>query len=151
MALFGVFDLFILIERMNATTPLTKEDQVAFREEASERLSVAFDRLFDAGPDGVDRITSADWMPPTAFAPEGSDNNLREQVDTLSRNFHTWISTGQLCPPAAAWRIAVILSKAKEADLEKAFLKAWCRHFRRIKGGRFADLVERAKKKRAVR
>ena len=52
--------------------------------------------------------------------------------------------------PYYSHRIVVILSKQKEVEREKAFLAAWCKHFSEVGiGRRYADLVERARKKGA--
>ncbi len=53
--------------------------------------------------------------------------------------------------PYYSYRIAVILSKQKEVEREKAFLAAWCKHFSEVGiGQRYADLVESARKKGAI-
>lgn len=77
------------------------------------------------------------------------DNNLSAQIDIVNEALDNWFAKGVTPPPYYAWRIAIILSKAKRLDDEKQFLAAWCRHFGDWKGRRYEDLAKRAEKKGA--
>ena len=77
------------------------------------------------------------------------NNNLFAQIDILNEALDNWFAKGVAPPPYYAWRIAIILSKAKRLDDEKRFLAAWCRHFGDWKGRRYEDLAKRAEKKGA--
>ena len=74
------------------------------------------------------------------------DNDLGAQVGIVADTFQDYLKTGEVPPPHYPWRIAVILSKAKMKDLEREFLAAWCKHFPKGNGGRYEDLVSRARK-----
>ena len=51
------------------------------------------------------------------------------QCRTVSEYFTYHQRTGDIIPPAYPERIAILLSKAKEPERERAWLTAWCRHF----------------------
>jgi hypothetical protein len=75
------------------------------------------------------------------------DNDLGRQVEIVNEALDNWYEKGQVPPPYYAWRIAVILSKTKKKEEEKAFLEGWCKHFGDSKGGRrYEALAARAKK-----
>ena len=138
-----------LIERMNAMPALTakqatarqktkrinfiKDDEATIKRKLAEReadrsLSVLED------PGGIKQY----------------DNDLAKQVEIVSEGLDGWERTGMTPAPYYSYRIAVILSKKKEVEREKDFLTAWCRHFSEVGiGQRYADLVERARKKGA--
>jgi len=79
------------------------------------------------------------------------DNDLAKQVAIVSEGLDGWERSGMTPAPYYSYRIAVILSKQKEVEREKAFLAAWCRHFSEIGSGqRYVDLVKRARKKGAI-
>ena len=78
------------------------------------------------------------------------DNDLAKQVEIVNEGLDGWERSGMTPAPYYSYRIAVILSKEKEVEREKDFLDAWCRHFSKVGiGQRYADLVERARKKGA--
>lgn len=74
------------------------------------------------------------------------DNDLTAQVEIVDKACRAFFETGQLPAPYYAWRIAIILSKAKLKGREKEFLTAWCRHFAEGRGSRYGEIVERARK-----
>ncbi|WP_299478120.1 HIRAN domain-containing protein [uncultured Roseibium sp.] len=74
------------------------------------------------------------------------DNDLAAQAEIVEDTFRDYLKTGEVPPPYYAWRIAVILSKAKRKDLEREFLASWCKHFPKGNGSRYDDLVVRARK-----
>ena len=75
---------------------------------------------------------------------QDTNNNLEWQCATVSVAFDRYERIAETPAPYFAWRIAVILRKAKDSERELAFLKAWCRHFKNAKNGRrFDDLVDR--------
>lgn len=79
------------------------------------------------------------------------DNDLAKQVEIVGEWLDGWERSGMTPAPYYSYRIAVILSKQKEVERERAFLAAWCRHFSEVGiGQRYADLVERARKKGAI-
>lgn len=75
------------------------------------------------------------------------DNDLGAQVQIVGTACRAYFDTGEIPAPYYAWRIAIILSKAKQPEHEKAFLAAWCRHFGATSGRRYEDLAERARKR----
>lgn len=77
-------------------------------------------------------------------------NDLGEQVRIVRELLNEWLTRGEIAPPAYAWRITVILRKAKEFDLERLFLSGYCRHFGQQCTTVDAKMVERARKIGAV-
>jgi hypothetical protein len=75
------------------------------------------------------------------------DSELSEQILIVNEALDIWFSKGSMPPPYYAWRIAIILAKAKRMDEEKAFLAGWCHHFGRVVGGRYEALAHRARKR----
>jgi hypothetical protein len=57
------------------------------------------------------------------------DDDLGENVAIVSASFCEFLETGQVPAPFYAWRICVILRKAKALKIELRFLDAWARHF----------------------
>lgn len=78
------------------------------------------------------------------------DNDLSEQVSIVDRSFVAYLERGEIPAPYYAWRIAIILRRAKRSDLEERFLAAWCKHFGdRGNGTRYRQLTDRYKKIRS--
>lgn len=75
------------------------------------------------------------------------DNDLGAQIEIVDTACRAYFTTGETPAPYYAWRIVVILSRAKKKDHERAFLAAWCRHFANGNGARYRDLVVRAQKR----
>lgn len=76
----------------------------------------------------------------------GIDNDLGAQLAILEGAFSLWFSIGEVVAPYYAWRVALILRKAKRRDLELKWLAAWCRHFcpkEYWNGQRFKALADR--------
>lgn len=74
------------------------------------------------------------------------DNDLGAQLAILEAAFSLWFSIGEVVAPYYAWRVALILRKAKRHDLELKWLSAWCRHFGPEEywgGQRFKALADR--------
>ena len=76
-----------------------------------------------------------------------TDNDLAAQVEIVEGACRTYFATGEIPAPYFAWRIAIILSKGKQADHERAFLAAWCIHFGETAGTRYEALADRARKR----
>jgi hypothetical protein len=74
------------------------------------------------------------------------DNNLREQIRIVREGVEDYFRTGMMPAPYYAWRVAVILRKAKEFELEADFLEAFSAHFRKGLGRRYQQIAERAPK-----
>jgi len=147
-----------LIRRLNDANPLS-------REQSREMYRAHTDQMIQRAIAMADEITTAKEMgdfikaerpdlsilnqPEAEFRAElrSIDNDLSRQIEIVHEGLDHWFATGLMVPPYYAWRIAIILSKAKREDEEKAFLAAWCRHFGRVVGGRFAKLADRARKR----
>lgn len=56
-------------------------------------------------------------------------DNLELHSLQISEAFELYLETGEVPAPHSAWRIAVILRKMKEPELEKEFLANWVKHF----------------------
>ncbi len=138
-----------LIERMNAMSALTAK-QAAARQKAN-RIDFIEDN--EATIQRKLAELEADRSPSVLEDPGGIkqyDNDIAKQVEIVSEGLDGWERSGMTPAPYYSYRIAVILSKQKEVEREKAFLAAWCRHFSEVGiGQRNADLVERARKKGA--
>lgn len=139
-----------LIERMNAMPALTAK-QAAARQKTNR---IDFIEDDEATIRRKLAELEADRSPSVLEDPGGIkqyDNDLAKQVEIVSEGLDGWERSGMTPAPYYSYRIAVILSKQKEAEREKAFLAAWCRHFSEVGiGQRYADLVERARKKGAI-
>jgi hypothetical protein len=139
-----------LIERMNAMPALTAK-QAAARQKTNRIDFIKDDeatirqKLAELG---------ADKSPSVLDDPGGIkqyDNDLAKQVEIVGEGLDGWERSGMTPAPYYSYRIAVILSKQKEVEREKAFLAAWCRHFSEVGAGqRYSALVERARKKGAI-
>ncbi len=136
-----------LIDHMNATKPLSKK-QVATL--IKKRQDALFEEIETKGSGNIQheeplshlRLPEEEYK---AFMKK-ADNDLAQQVSIVRDSFDFWLKSGMTPAPYYAYRIAVILSKAKRKDLEKEFLAAWTRHFPTGNGKRYADLAERARK-----
>jgi hypothetical protein len=143
-------ELDLLIERMNAMPALTAK-QVAARQKTNR---IDFIEDDEATIQRKLAELEADRSLSVLEDPGGIkqyDNDLAKQVVIVSEGLDGWERSGMTPAPYYSNRIAVILSKQKEVEREKAFLAAWCRHFSEVGiGQRYADLVERARKKGAI-
>ncbi len=74
------------------------------------------------------------------------DNDLGRQIGIVNQSLVNWFHKGEIPAPYYAWRIAVILGKAKRKSEEAAFLGAWCKHFGAVRGSRYEALAKRARK-----
>ena len=77
---------------------------------------------------------------------KGANDDLQLQCSLLDEFFTEYLKTGEIPPPASAWRIAVILGKRKEKDLERDFLAAWVSHFGDTVGTMYEKLSARYRK-----
>lgn len=77
-----------------------------------------------------------------------TDNDIREQAKVLGTDFLNYMRNGEIPAPYFAWRLAVILSKARHKETERKFLNSWCRHFQQFSGSgaRFKAIADRAAK-----
>lgn len=147
-----------LIKRLTETEPLSEaEARKRSRHHGDRMIALALARADDISNarDLGDFVLSEGAhlsilkQPEEDFRSElrSIDNDLLKQVGNLQEGFDLWFEHGAVVPPYYAWRIAVILAKAKRPEDERAFLAAWCRHFGRKVGGRFSALAERARKR----
>jgi hypothetical protein len=145
--------LLALIDRMMAE-PIMSAQRAAELWEANRlhRLA-AVERMLDTG----ETYGVASGGPAFLNQPEDPffkhlrsiDNDLAEHVKIVSDAFTVYQKTSEPPAPHYSMRIAIILSKAKMKDLEKAFLTAWCRHFGKIErraGVTYDELAKRGAK-----
>lgn len=138
--------LLALIDKMNsAKTVSPAEAERKFRkdmDDAMERLKLG--EVLTQSPKSLEFLS----LPDGDFKEHihKLDSDLAANVTIVSETFDHFYQVGTLPPPYYPWRIAVILRKAKETELEASFLRAWCRHFPTGNGKRYGDLVERARK-----
>lgn len=77
---------------------------------------------------------------------KATDNDLGRQISIVNEALDGWFDQGEIPAPYYAWRVAVILGKAKRKAEEAAFLAAWCKHFGTTKGNRYEMIAARAVK-----
>ena len=78
------------------------------------------------------------------------DNDLAEQARIVLEGVENYFKCGEMPAPYYAWRIGVILRKAKAYSLEADFLEAFSSHFRHGNGSRYRQIAKRANKARAL-
>jgi hypothetical protein len=124
-------------------------DDIALRETAQKLYSSEIDRMFS---DGL-TFGEATNAPPILNQPEKEfraalkaiDNDIIEQIKIIEHCLPRWFSMVDWPPPYYAFRIAVILRKAKEHGRERKFLRAYLIKFCSRIGGRTVEtLIERA-------
>ena len=139
--------LRVLTECFESTPALTMQQMAEFREQRRQTIG----RMLETGQ----TWNQASEGPSFLSLPEQSfrqhlretDNDLGEQVAILSQFLVRHLTIGEPIPPYYAWRVAIILRRAKLIDEEKRFLAAWCLHYPDGSGGRrYAALVERHRK-----
>lgn len=100
---------------------------------------------------GAAAVPGDDAIPVLSMSREerrAAENDLGVHVDNLMVQCEGYFRTGQFPAPHSAMRIAIILSRARIADRERAFLAAWCRNFGQGGNGRtYGELVRRAEKR----
>jgi hypothetical protein len=132
---------------MENTPPLTRQRMDEFREK--RRKVVA--RVLETGEtwnqaSGGPSFLSLDEQSFRSYLNDRADD-LGQHVAILSDAFVRHLDIGEPIPPYYAWRVAVILRRAKFRKEESRFLSAWCLHYPNGDGGRrYADLVERHRK-----
>lgn len=142
-----------LIQLMMSAAIYSADELKDLRKKDKQRESGVIARMFEKGESyGV-----ASGGPAFLNQPEDAffaymksiDNDLDVHVGIVKDAFKLYVQRGEIPAPHYAWRIAVILRKAKMKEKEKEFLTAWCRHFGKIErraGVTYADLAERAAK-----
>ena len=78
------------------------------------------------------------------------DDDLTNQVRVLNEGVGAYFAHGEWPAPYFAWRIGIILRKAKQPTLEAEFLEAWSVHFRNGPGARYQAVAKRAIKARQL-
>jgi len=147
MANCNDFDaLNTLIDCMEQTPPLTPAAVAAL----SEKQRKIVERMVETGETWNQASSGPSFLSlgEAEFrAHMGAiDNELGEQVAIVSQFFTAYLNNGEIPPPYYPWRIAVILRRIKEPEIEKRFLAAWCLHFPHAVGGRYTGLIERYQK-----
>lgn len=103
------------------------------------------------------QATTIKWQSPIAIldldepafreALKDTSNDLAAQVDRVERFVARWLEVGELPAPYYADRIAVILRKAKDFEMEQRFLAAYLKLFwTPLRGTADQKIVDRAKK-----
>lgn len=72
------------------------------------------------------------------------DDDLTNQVRILREGLSAYFAHGEWPAPYYAWRIGIILRKAKLPELEAEFLESWAAHFRNGPGARYQAIAKRA-------
>ena len=143
-------NLDALLDQLVAAPVYSEQQLKDLWEKDKVRRRAAIERMFDEGVSyGVATGTPAFLNQPEdqffAYLKK-IDNELDEQVKIVGEAFTDYLKTGEHPAPYYAWRIAIILRKAKMKEKEKEFLTAWCRHFAKTKGNRYEAIAARAAK-----
>lgn len=80
-----------------------------------------------------------------SLSPERGDD-LVLHLKLLTAFFNKYLASGEVPPPASAWRITVILRKEKELEIDRRFLQGWCKHFGSTRGTVYEKLAKRLQK-----
>ena len=136
----------LLTQRLNETEPLSKAERKRLYAAFSRQV---FSRMTDEGiswgeASGFGSLYVSDYEDFRGKI-KRTDQNLDWQCDTVGRFLSHHLETGDVVPPYFPRRIAILLSKAKEKERERAFLEAWCRHFGAA--GWFGDRLRKLKLK----
>ena len=78
------------------------------------------------------------------------DDEIAAQAQIVRAGIDAWFEHGEWPAPYYAWRIGIILRKAKQLPLEADFLEAWASHFRNGPGARYVAVADRAAKARSL-
>ena len=122
----------LLTAALRTLKPLKDEEVFRRREEflQSRRLSLGADvRTWRAPPMQAEPKFFTDDLAEFRAFIRKIDNDLAEQVRIVAANVAHHYRTGMDIPPYFVRRIAVILRKAKQWDLEVSFLDEWVRLF----------------------
>jgi hypothetical protein len=138
--------LFVLIECMEQTPPLSREEIANL----SANQHAVVERMLATG----ETWNQASSGPAFLSLNEGEfrnylkaiDNDLGEQTAIVASAFARYLKMGEVPAPYYRWRIAIILRREKKLELEKRFLAAWCQHFSDGIGARYGQLVDRFRK-----
>ena len=142
------------INRIDCFIKLLEEapfvDYMVLHERSKEQRLLEIEKVFS---DGL-TFGEATNAPPILNQPEKEfcaalkaiNNDIIEQIKIIEHCLPRWFSMGDFPPPYYAFRIAVILRKAKEHGRERKFLRAYLINFRSRFGGSRMDetLIERA-------
>ena len=76
------------------------------------------------------------------------DNDLSELLQIVEQGFDRLHERGEIPAPHYPWRIAVILSREKQKELELLFLRSWCKQVEHLDylGKRYTDIFTRLQK-----
>ncbi|ORE97465.1 hypothetical protein [Aurantimonas sp. 22II-16-19i] len=137
-----------LIERIDGMDPMTREREITLRAKLRERW------INGLTENGLVRSGDAAEAHPMYRLPETefrqflrrTDNDPDEQAAILNHHLDGYERYGEFVPPYPAWRIVVILRRAKRRDLEARFLVSWLRCFYAGIGTRYDELELRARK-----
>jgi len=142
-----------LIARLEQTPILSPAEEVERSRRRREFLEAATRKMIDDGLAYGEASGDLALYNQTeeSFRAEirNSDNDLPEQVVRFNHGLDRWFEYGECHPPYFPWRIAVILSKRKQVERERAFLASYCRHFWDRRGRRDEMIVARAEQKGA--
>ncbi len=125
---------------------LDRLSKIAIRDTASKMLELGFNYGQASGaPDFYNQpeISFRAFM-------QSVNHDFEWQCNTVSESFKRYCNQGEIPTPYFPMRIAIMLRKAKELELEREFLAAWCRHFPFRSSGKYAELFNRAIKTGAI-
>lgn len=112
-----------LIVRLHETAPLTVEGREAVR-----GRHIAALRAGTAKPSILSLFRYLSPEDAQTYIQQ-SKNSLLDQVAITDEALDRWFSLAETAPPFYPWRIAVLLRRAGEAEMEKAFLAGYLRQF----------------------
>lgn len=142
-----------LIKLMRSRPPLSTKEKGQLRHEYFARLKKQlFENNMTFGEATGSPGTEIHTTDETEFRQHlrSIDNNLKEQVRIVTEGIYNYFANGVEAAPYYAWRIAIILRKAKLVTLEADFLEAFSKLFQDCVGGRYKDIRERVPKARQL-
>ena len=140
-----------LITLMGQTAPLSKSEQDSLYQKHLESQRIDFfasKRVQEAQAKAIEQrelekkqsLLNSLWQQSLI---KDNQDNLALHAALTAELFKEYLKTGDAPPPAAPLRVAALLKKARNGDLEHQFLAAWSRHFYGAAGNGYQKLDAR--------
>ncbi|WP_454832574.1 hypothetical protein [Pseudoxanthomonas wuyuanensis] len=140
-----------LVQLLEGTAPLS-EEQVSHLYEAHQKAR----RIDFLAPENVqkEQLSCLEDLAKNEASSELSTlwnqslstekaNDLVLHLKLLIAFFNKYLASGEVPPPASAWRVTVILRKEKEIEIDRRFLQGWCKHFGSSRGVVYEKIAKR--------
>jgi len=145
------------IELMSRTAPLSKKEQDRLYQSHRESQEIDFlapESVQQAQVKAIEQrqlerkesVLNGLWQKSLI---KGNQDDLGLHGALAIEFFEEYLKTGEAPPPASPLRVAVLLKKRQEKELEKKFLASWARHFGGVIGTGYQKLDARYEKLRS--